>query len=660
MLMSPISAAQYLDPAQTPFDIVVFDEASQLPTCKAVGVLARGKDAIIVGDPKQMPPTAFFATNTVDEDNLDVEDLESILDDCLALNMPQSYLLWHYRSRHESLIAFSNSRFYENKLFTFPSVNDRESKVRLVRVEGVFERGKNRTNRAEAEAVVAELKRRCQDPQLCGQSVGVVTFNISQQNLIDDLLSEACAQDPALEKWAFGAEEPVFIKNLENVQGDERDVILFSVGYGPDEHGKVYMNFGPLNRDGGWRRLNVAVTRARREMVVFSTLRAEQIDLNRTKAEGVAALRSFLEYAEGRALAVGESALQQSSAHGDMARAICCALEANGYETDLSVGRSGYRVDIGVVDPAQPDNYLMGIMLDGDAYGAAKTTRDREMAQISVLKGLGWNILRVWSMDWWDNSEKECKRILKQLQAVRSGEAAAQQSAEAAPAPAAQPARKLQSAVPVTQAPKPAQPPVYAAAALTAKTLSAEDFVQPRYVKDIQKRVERVIKAEAPVSVAMLTRRVVQSYGISRAGSRIQSHMQGILSSMALQTTSQSDSVFCWRADQIPGEYALYRVSGEDDSHRDVRDVPVQEVANAICAVLYEQISMGQEDLLREIARKLGYTRVGGNVLQVLEEGLRYAAGCGRIALGTNGTYILSETGTVRAEQTLQSFQTGK
>ncbi len=212
MLMSPISAAQYLDPKREPFDLVVFDEASQLPTSKAVGALARGRNGVVVGDPKQMPPTSFFAANTVDEDNLDTEDLESILDDCLALNMPQTHLLWHYRSRHESLIAFSNSCFYENKLYTFPSVNDRESKVSLVPVEGTFDRGKTRQNQAEAEAVLEELKRRCHDPELSQYSVGVVTFNISQQNLIDDLLTEACGADPTLEQWAYGAEEPVFIR----------------------------------------------------------------------------------------------------------------------------------------------------------------------------------------------------------------------------------------------------------------------------------------------------------------------------------------------------------------------------------------------------------------------------------------------------------------
>lgn len=653
--MSPISAAQYLDPRREPFDIVVFDEASQLPTCKAVGVLARGKDAVIVGDPKQMPPTSFFATNAVDEDNLEAEDLESILDDCLALNMPQSHLLWHYRSRHESLIAFSNSQFYENKLLTFPSVNDRESKVRLIHVDGVFDRGKTRTNKAEAEAVVDEIKRRYKDPELSKQSLGVVTFNISQQHLIDDLLNEACAQDAQLEKWVYGAEEPLFIKNLENVQGDERDVILFSIGFGPDENGKVYMNFGPLNRDGGWRRLNVAVSRARCEMTVFATLRSEQLDLNRTKAEGVAALRSFLEYAEGRTLALEEADLQtKQESHDGIATAICKALKEKGYETDLSIGRSEYRIDIGVVDPKNPEEYILGILLDGNGYGTAKTTRDREIAQISVLNGLGWKILRVWCMDWWDNRQKELNRILSKLQEIQSG------VEEAAPAPEVvipeDMAVKLQSNV---SEPAPAMvksTPIYKAAIVPVKFLPSDLFTEPQYIRDIQRKIALVIDAEAPVSQSTLVRRVVQSYGIARAGSRIQGHMGTILRKMSPKTTQQDDVVFYWRQDQNPDAYVGFRVNGDGENRRDVRDIPVQEVANAIYTVLYEQVSMAQEDLLRETAKKLGYTRLGGNVLSQLALGIQYAESQGGITRGTNGTYVLSAGGTARAEATLKSF----
>lgn len=655
MLMSPISAAQYLDPKWEPFDIVVFDEASQLPTCKAVGVLARGRDAVIVGDPKQMPPTSFFATNVVDEENLEAEDLESILDDCLALNMPQSHLLWHYRSRHESLIAFSNSQFYENKLLTFPSVNDRESKVRLVRVDGIFDRGKTRTNQAEAQAVVAEIQRRYQDPELSKQSIGVVTFNISQQHLIDDLLTERCAKDPDLEKWAYSQEEPLFIKNLENVQGDERDVILFSIGFGPDENGKIYMNFGPLNREGGWRRLNVAVSRARCEMVVFSTIEADQLDLNRTKAEGVAALRSFLEYAQGKRLALAESAIapRQGQTAG-IPEAICKMLKEAGYETDLAVGRSAYRVDIGVVDPKNPDRYLLGILLDGDGYGSAKTTRDREIGQIDVLRGLGWNILRVWSMDWWDNSEKEKKRILEALNKMGQEGQASPPPAKP-PIPVEEPVRLERNLAPKLEAASPSAPP-YQAAALPEKLLSAEAFVQPGYARTIQQRIRLVIQQEAPVSLSVLTKRVVQSCGISRAGSRIQSYLMGMLQKMRLKTTAQGEMTFFWRSEQNPETYVGFRVQGDGDNKRDIRDVPVQEIANAMYVVLYQQISMNQEDLLRETASMLGYTRLGNHVIAALTVAIAYAQQQGGILTGSNGAFLLSEEGTARGEAAMKSF----
>lgn len=645
MLMSPISAAQYLDPKREGFDLVVFDEASQLPTCKAVGVLARGKDAVIVGDPKQMPPTAFFATNTVDEDNLEAEDLESILDDCLALNIPQTHLLWHYRSRHESLIAFSNSQFYENKLYTFPSVNDLESKVHLVHVDGVFERGKQRQNRAEADAIVAELKRRCHDEGLKSQSVGVVTFNIQQQHLIDDLLAEACREDPALEAWAFQSEEPVFIKNLENVQGDERDVILFSIGYGPDEDGKVYMNFGPLNRDGGWRRLNVAITRARQEMTVFSTLRPEQIDLNRTTAQGVAALKAFLEYAERQKLPMDETTVQscQPETQG-IARTICDFLGEKGYETTLSVGHSAYRIDIGVIDPKDPGSYLLGILLDGSSYGSTKTTRDREIAQIGVLKGLGWRITRIWTMDWWDNRQKELDRILALLQQP-AGQPEAEKAAPLPPAapeipvPAAEVPQKLAGNV---TAPAP-QLPVYSPARLSETKLSAEDFLQGKYAPGICKKITAVMEAEAPISESLLTRRILQSYDIARAGSRIQSYLGSIFASMDMRPTAQGEETFFWKGDQDPDSYLSFRTGTTEENRREARDIPVQEAAAAVCHVLAEQISLPQEDLIRESAKALGYARVGTALNLLLREGIRYAQWKGKITASTNGNWTLTK-----------------
>lgn len=411
MLMSPISVAQYLSADSTLFDIVIFDEASQLPTCKAAGVMARGENVVIVGDPNQMPPTSFFAGSTVDEDNLDIEDLDSILDDCLALGMPQTHLQWHYRSRHESLIAFSNHEFYENNMLTFPSVNDREKRVSMVKVDGFFDRGKGRVNEAEARAIVREIKRRYEDPVLKHQTIGVVTFNLSQQTLIEDILQEEFQKNAAFDSWASQGEESLFVKNLENVQGDERDVILFSVSFGPDAGGKLSLNFGPLNKEGGWKRLNVAVSRARSEMLVFTTMTADMIDLKRTKSKGVESLKNFLEFAEKGRLQMGYTGGRSQKKQGIMDR-ICRKLTENGYQYQISVGHSDFKVDIAVVNPYNKDEYLLGIMLDGDSYRQSANTKDREVAQISVLEGLGWELHRIWSMDWWDNREKELSRLM--------------------------------------------------------------------------------------------------------------------------------------------------------------------------------------------------------------------------------------------------------
>lgn len=650
MLMSPISAAQYLDPKREPFDIVVFDEASQLPTCKAVGALARGKDAVIVGDPKQMPPTTFFTTNTIDEDNFDVEDLESILDDCLALNMPQTHLLWHYRSHHESLIAFSNSQFYENKLCTFPSVNDRESKVGFVHVGGYFDRGRTRQNRAEAEAVVEEIKRRCHDTSCSAQSVGVVTFNISQQHLIDDLLEEACRNDSKLDTWVHESLEPMFIKNLENVQGDERDVILFSVGYGPDKDGKIYMNFGPLNREGGWRRLNVAVSRARFEMIVFSTLTSDQVDLSKTRADGVAALKAFLEYAAHYNLSTDENmSAQLRVGKQSIVDAVCLALKEHGYETDHAVGHSKYRIDIGVIDPVVPEKYLLGILLDGPNYDGSKTTRDREVAQVSVLKGLSWNLLRIWTMDWWDNSQKEIKRILNTLAAIRdSSLKGTPQSDERLVA--TNETVKLNDKEPVDIVQPHPQPirltakvKEYSATKLSTNNVSSDDFLLPQFTGTILKKVAAVIEHEAPISEGMLTRRVVQSYGIARAGNRIQARMDGAYISMQLKFTTQDGQSYFWNNYQNPDDYSGFRASGDADNKRDAKDVPVQEAANAICYVLFEQISLSQDDLIREAAKLLGYSRLGNVVISLFELAIEYARQKARIELGTNGNWILCQ-----------------
>ncbi len=300
LLMSPLSVAQYLDAGHAQFDVVIFDEASQIPVWDAVGAIARGRQLVCVGDPKQLPPTSFFNKLDDGEDDFDAElqDLESILDECLGIGMPQLTLHWHYRSRHESLITFSNVTYYDNALVTFPSPHTEDTGVRFQRVHGVYDRGGSRTNRAEAEAIVKAIEAHYLDPARRRQSVGVVTFNQAQQTLIERMLDERRRAAPPLDAaLAQASQEPLFIKNLENVQGDERDIIYFSITYGPDAAGKVSLNFGPLNLEGGHRRLNVAVSRARQQVVVYSTLMPEQIDLSRVRASGVRDLKHYLEFA---------------------------------------------------------------------------------------------------------------------------------------------------------------------------------------------------------------------------------------------------------------------------------------------------------------------------------------------------------------------------
>lgn len=658
MLMSPISAAQYLDPKRTPFNIVIFDEASQLPTCKAVGVLARGENAIIVGDQNQMPPTSFFTSNDDFMDNQQDEDLESILRDCLALNMPRTHLQWHYRSRHESLIAFSNRQFYESRLLTFPSINDRESKVKFIPVHGYFDSGKTRQNHAEAKAIIEEIIRRFNDPELYKYSLGVVTFNIQQQTLVQDMLDEKCALNPELKNWIDHAGEygeEVWIKNLETVQGDERDVILFSIAFGPGENGaRPSMNFGPLNRDGGWRRLNVAISRARYEMIIFSSLQPEMIDLSRTSAnaKGVKALKAFLEYAKSGLLPVDKYStdqyVEQEQSNG-IAESICQALNAADYCTAKSIGKSEYRIDVGVIDPQRPDRYMLGILLDGKSYGHAKTVHDREIEQISVLEGLGWKLYRIWSMDWWDDKQKEIEKLLAYLEDSKKKstglipsqpivEKKATEAVETEQAVVASAYKEPESIIkPHTNA----YP--YVLANLLFHNISADDFLKDR--GEIYHKFVSVIATEGPISESLLIHRVLQSYGIARAGSRIQAWSRAILKTITCQVTEQGNQTFYWRSDQKPAMYIGYRVStGDGEAKRAAIDVPKEEVANAACEVLEEQIGLPKEDLIKETAKKIGYQRNGPMVVEVMKSGIDYAHITGRIKFDASGCASLKHS----------------
>lgn len=650
LLMSPISVAQYLDPSFPPFDVVIFDEASQVATWDAVGAIARGKETIIVGDPKQLPPTNFFArSDDASDDDTAVEELESILDESLSLGMPELHLRWHYRSRHESLIAFSNRQYYQGRLITFPSPHNR-SAVTFRHVAGQYDRSKTRTNRVEAEAVVAEVVRRLTDPRTRNLSLGIVTFSIAQQRLIEDLLDDARRNHPEIEPY-FGAEtlEPVFVKNLENVQGDERDTIFFSVCYGPDAEGKVSMNFGPLNRSGGERRLNVAITRARSEVVVFSSLLPEQIDLARTRAKGVVHLRDFLEYAMRGTGEIGSLGEQPAPDGGErFVTAVADALSQRGYRVAKHVGASGYRIDLAVVNPEKPDEYLLGIECDGNAFRKAHTARDRHKLREQVLQGLGWRLHRIWILDWWQDPDGELCRLEESIAKARKASTEAEVATtsdgpstpndEAGVCPVEASVGHAPDTQPVAQEasllnqilryrPSQASPPPQA---------RHVDFFSPQAVPHIVKLIASVVDEEGPISLSLLCQRITPWWDIQRVTGRVEQRVSELLRKAGVRLVRRGDRTFVWPQHLNPSTYREFRLP-TTEYRRSADELPPEEVAGAALFVLQSQISLPEDALVREVARLLGYQRTG----QQLERRLR------------EGIALLLKSGEVHAEQGL-------
>ena len=628
MLMSPLSVSQYLGTNWPQFDLVVFDEASQMPTCEAVAAISRGKSAIIVGDEHQLPPTNFFMANNFCEQYSESEDLESILEDCLALSMPQKHLLWHYRSKHESLITFSNRHFYKNSLMTFPSNDDMATKVSFEYVKGVYERGACRNNKEEAKAVVKEIQKRLSDPQTASQSIGVVTFNVNQQSLIEDMLNDMLRKNSDLEVVATQMYEPIFIKNLENVQGDERDVILFSVGYGRDKFGKVAMNFGPLNRDGGERRLNVAVSRARYEMKVFSSLKAEDIDLYRSNAKGVKYLKSFLEYAErgNVALMHMEYGLKRK-AKDAFIESVAAALKAKGYAVNTNIGSSEYRVDIGIIDSANPDRYLLGLLCDGYNYVASNTAHDRDVTTPAVLSLLGWKTYNIWSVEWWDTPEHVLNGIIREIERVKADDIVEEPVEDVV-----EDAERTEDIAHEETVIAPnSNAKEYNTGTLPIRFADSAMFSQGYYTESVVEDIRTILEAEAPISRRLLIKRLINNYGISRNGVRINTYLTEVFEDMGL-VSSGTDDIFYWKDKEQLENYSSYRLASE----REALDIAPEEVAQAIIQVLKEQFAIDKEGLISETARLFGYASVRDNVNASMKRGIEYAVRENLIILDVN------------------------
>ncbi len=428
-MMSPLSVSVFLEAQSYDFDLVIFDEASQVHTEDAIGAIMRGKQVIIVGDTKQLPPTSFFSTSLNEEDfdvdsdevieDNDVGAYESILDEAASV-LPERSLRWHYRSRHEHLIAFSNIKIYNSQLITFPSSTERapDCGVEYVYVkDGIYDRGGKKNNIAEAKKV-ADLvfEHLMKHPN---RSLGVVTFSEAQQNVVDAAVRQKRLQNPNFDKFFIeDKDEPFFIKNLENVQGDERDTIIFSIGYAKDSKGIMHMNFGPLSREGGYRRLNVAITRAKHNVKLVGSIVPTDIDLEKVSSEGVKMLRSYIEFAQQGISALEEELTFNYSLDFDspFEEAVYDFLQSKGYNIVTQVGCSGFRIDMAIKHPTQSGKFAIGIECDGATYHSSRTARERDRLRQAVLEDMGWTIYRIWSTDWIKDKQTEKIKLINAIE----------------------------------------------------------------------------------------------------------------------------------------------------------------------------------------------------------------------------------------------------
>ena len=415
-MMSSLSIAQYLEPQNTSFDVVIFDEASQVRPEDALGALLRGRQVVVMGDSKQLPPTTFFENLLEGDDEYSDDasfysDVESVLNICKR-SFPYKTLRWHYRSRHESLIAVSNNEFYGNHLYVYPSpLHDNRNmglQFRHIR-DGVYDRGKTGTNKEEARIVAQEVMRHfIQSPE---KTLMVGTFNVKQQEAIQKEIESLVKSSPGFEKYFMNEKgENFVVKNIETIQGDERDVIFVSIGFGFDQNGRLSKNFGPLNRDGGERRLNVLFTRAREKCVIFSNFKSLDLHIGDDDPAGLRVLKSFLEYAETKTFVSKTPEYEPDEASFD--ESVTAFLEENGYTVHRKIGCAGYKMDMAIVNEEMPGHYIIGIECDGPQYFNSHVARDRDRLRHGVLAGLGWQLYRVWSTDWYLNPQKSKKNLL--------------------------------------------------------------------------------------------------------------------------------------------------------------------------------------------------------------------------------------------------------
>ena len=630
-MMSPLSVVQYINLKKLGlFDTVIFDEASQIVTEDAVSSLIRAKQAIIVGDSQQLPPTTFFSNidEGMDDIEEEVEDLESILDNA-AISMENKFLRWHYRSKDESLIAFSNHEFYNNRLITFPNSKLKSTDMGVEHVyvgDAAYDRGASRQNIGEAERVIKLIENHIKKKPK--KSLGVVALSIQQQRAIQDRVEMFRRQKPQY-SWFFEEKdvlEEFFVKNLERVQGDERDVMIFSIGYGPDAAGKMTLNFGPINKTGGYKRLNVAITRAKEKVYLISSFQPESIDLDRVPNRGLRSLLFYMKYAKdgvsalSRKIRMGSNLLDFES---DFEEAVHKKLVENGWDLSTQIGVSDYRIDLAIKNPQRKGEFILGIECDGAVYHSSATARDRDRIRRLVLENLGWNIHRIWSTDWLVDSKREVRKIEKKIRSILLNKASITDKDNK------KEREMIRKEIIVFESNRnedsDSVQQKYEVFNLKKERKGISAF-NSAYFTVIKKDVLKIIKAESPIHIDLLLRRVAEGWGISKVGANVRRTVIEELESLQEAEVIKDGDILWYRQKK---EIIPFRMSREDQ--RPLESIPPQELGGLIVKILNNAFSIERDDLMLAIAKQLGYTKRGRKIISHIEKTLDYLNSIGVI-----------------------------
>lgn len=614
-LMSPLSVSTYLDSDTCKFDVVIFDEASQIFPWDAIGSIYRAKQVIVVGDSKQMPPSNFFNSGMIEDDVEDENyeddslDFESILDICSTV-YTQNRLNWHYRSKTEDLIAFSNQNFYDGHLVTFPSAhkNNADMGVNFYYVEkGIFDR-KSKCNIIEAEKVVDLVFEHFKTHQ--DRSLGVVAFSVSQQEAIEDIIQKRREKDDQYaDCFDTKKAEPFFVKNLETVQGDERDTIIFSVAYAKDNEGRFLHNFGPLNRKGGERRLNVAVTRAKYNVKLVASIKSYDIDLGRTSATGAKLLKDYLDCAEHGMQNVNKNLLVDQDAEPDsyFEVEVYEVLKEAGFKVDMQVGCSGYRIDLGVKHPTK-DEYVLAVECDGATYHSGKTTRDRDRLRQEVLERLGWKFYRIWSTDWFRNNAVEKRKLLSAVEKSiedfdkdNNIEEDFKNLNEI----------EVESFIEETEIEQ-----------KDLKSLFDEyeyyDMYQFHNIPSFNNTIVERVEKEQPVHEEQLLKETSEFFGREKVTNVVRYNFHSKMMSFANKVFKIGDYYYTNKELDIK-----MRIPKEGDEPRNILHICDKEIEHGMMVVIENNIGISKEGLFYTITKLLGFNHQGGRIQEKLEECLK-------------------------------------